>query len=322
MIPEFPNFIALGPQHIQEINNMVSGFPEYSDYNPASLLAWDVNDDTQISNLHGNLVVRFRDYMDGSQFMSLLGTNKVKESMRLVSNYAQRNDIEATLKLVPQETMDELSVYDNCDITSDRDNYDYVIGLEEVSRLEGKKFRKVRREINTFAKRHGDDSVIKVLDLGNASHVDDMLSVFHAREALKPNNDDADELAAMQRLIRLRGHFSLVAWGVYINDKLEAFVLMEQTSDTHLVEHFCKGNTDYYGINQHILVSFCREYRDRGFTEMNIEQDLGIHGLRHFKEELNPIAYRKKYSIELLPVPQHSAPRPVFQQLAMKLQLS
>ncbi|MFH1170731.1 MAG: hypothetical protein V1704_04200 [Candidatus Vogelbacteria bacterium] len=50
--------------------------------------SWDVNGEMRISELNGNLVVRFNDYLTGEPFYSFLGDNEVNEMAEVETKFA------------------------------------------------------------------------------------------------------------------------------------------------------------------------------------------------------------------------------------------
>ena len=63
MITQFPDFKPLELFDKKYIETFTVQFPPYSDFNFTSIWAWNTNDKFQISNLNGNLVVLFYDYL-------------------------------------------------------------------------------------------------------------------------------------------------------------------------------------------------------------------------------------------------------------------
>lgn len=320
MIPEFPNFAPLKVSHIPYIRTMTDPHPEYSDFNALSLLAWNTNEDTLVSNLHGNLVVMFRDYMDGSRFLSLFGRNTISASVEALLRYADECKVQPELRLVPEETVAKLGNNTAYTILPDRDNFDYVIGLQRLCETYGSQYRKFRRDITHFKRYHEKSAQYIDLNLQNNSDVDAIRSVFLKRESGKITNDERAELMAMNKLVSLHDQFSLFVRGITVKGTLQAYVIYE-LNKTHTVEHFCKGNTEYMGINQYLFLKSCTELVANGHTRMNIEQDLGIPGLRLNKLSLDPVCFRRKYTITGK-VPRLAAARQEHRQLALKLQHS
>lgn len=65
MISEFPQFKKLELADKKDIEKFTSKFPPYSDFNFVSMWSWDIRGEMRVSQLNGNLVVRFTDYLTG-----------------------------------------------------------------------------------------------------------------------------------------------------------------------------------------------------------------------------------------------------------------
>lgn len=76
MIPQFPEFKIVEVGDREAVESHTHRYPPYSDFNFTSLWAWDTSNERMISELNGNLVVRFTDYATNEPFLSFLGTNK------------------------------------------------------------------------------------------------------------------------------------------------------------------------------------------------------------------------------------------------------
>src|SRR6185295_15686005 len=107
-------------------------FPPYSDFNFVSMWSWDIKGDMRICQLHGNLVVRFTDYITGEPFYSFLGNHEVNDTARQLLELSKKEGFELALKLVPEESIKHL---DNMTfhIVEDRDHFDYIFDTKSLS---------------------------------------------------------------------------------------------------------------------------------------------------------------------------------------------
>lgn len=312
MIPDFPEFVSLDLKHIPEIVRLSRGLPGYSDFNPVSMLAWDVDCNTLISKLDNNLVVMFRDYSTASRFLSIHGKTCSEDSVVQILSFAENQGIEPTLKLVAEEVAQKLIHSERLSILPDPNNYDYVVSLTEMVALSGKKHRRFRQQYNLFTNRYASDSSLVSLELDNNVHRRELFDVFFMRESQKPCNNANAELAALNRCITLHKYFNIHAIGLRIHGKLEAFVIVEKTKQ-YALEHFKKANVRYPGIYQYLLGAYFKQLHAEGYTTLNIEQDLGIKELRIAKNYLKA-SYLKKYHIRKAQL-QRSAPKQDLQRL-------
>ena len=109
MIPKFPDFKKLELSDKDIVEDFVSKYPPYSDFNFISLWAWDTDSKRMISELNNNLVVYFTDYLSGEPFISFIGTNKVERTSQELITYAQSLGIDPKLRFIPEESVRSLS---------------------------------------------------------------------------------------------------------------------------------------------------------------------------------------------------------------------
>ncbi len=108
MIPNFPDFKPIELNDKDEIESFTKKFAPYSDFNFASMWSWDVKEEMRVSQLNGNLVVRFTDYLTGEPFYSFLGSNKPTETADALLTLAEKEGIPLHLKLVPEDSAKEI----------------------------------------------------------------------------------------------------------------------------------------------------------------------------------------------------------------------
>jgi len=91
VLPQFPDFKCLEWNDRKQVEQYTAPFPPYSDFNFTSLYAWDVDNKMRISDLHGNLVILFSDYVTGEAFLSFIGTNNLPETACTLIDYSKNH---------------------------------------------------------------------------------------------------------------------------------------------------------------------------------------------------------------------------------------
>ena len=102
MLPRFPVFKELELADIADVQRYTARHAPFSDFNFASLWAWNVDNSVQLSELGGNLVVRFSDYLTGEAFYSLLGEHALDAAVRALIALSEEEKRQPRLKLVPE----------------------------------------------------------------------------------------------------------------------------------------------------------------------------------------------------------------------------
>ena len=61
--------------------------------------------------------------------------------------------------------------------------------------------------------------------------------------------------------------------------------------------HFAKCDAEFSGLSHYLYQATARAMSDRGGRYLNVQEDLGIAGLRTFKMLLRPVSFLKKYAV-------------------------
>lgn len=170
---------------------------------------------------------------------------------------------------------------------------DYLYTTEKMQHYPGRKLHKKRNLLKQYQNLYSphveelrDDNTHQTLDLLDSwqeSSVQEMgdSDYFQCREALKK-----------------REQFCLKGAIFYADCTPSGFMLGEEISPDVFTIHFAKGDVNYKGIYQFMFNRFA-EYFCRGFKEINLEQDLGIEGLRKTKRSYVPDRMALKHRIHL-----------------------
>lgn len=298
MIPKFPKFINLSIKHKPYLEEHIVKFPPYSDFNFSSLISWG-DEQTAISNLNGNLVIKFNDYVTNEPFFTFLGTNMVNDTIKILLEEASKNGLPPHLKLIPEAAIKaDPDIFEKFDIEEDRDNFDYIYLLEEAREFKGKKHRDKRNFINRFKKLY--QSSHKIIDVSNPEIQKQLLNLFFYWQRLRGREKEEveNELLAIKKIFEFSKNLSLICIGLYINKKLVAFSINEVLSDGYSMNLFEKADTNYQGIFPYLRHITSVYLLELGSKFLSHEQDLGIEGLRKSKMSYNPHFFLKKYTVK------------------------
>jgi len=303
MIPVFPNFKKLEIEDREEINQIVCQYSPYSDYNFTSLWSWDVGGLVEWSRKDNFLIFKMRDYLTGEFFLSLIGSGNLAEILPQIFSYAKSNGLREEVRLVPEETLKSGSSQDFSSkflIVEDTDNHDYIASAEAMARLDGSKFHNHRNLAKRFRREHPGFEVKKI-DISDNTVADDVLTLFEKWTKSKKISEDqyTNELAALKKHIEFAStqdskiHFM----GLYSDGELIGFGSDEVLHNDFAVSHFQKAIPEYKGVYQFLWQESAKNLHQKGVKYFNMEQDLGIDGLRKSKTLWNPNFYLKKFII-------------------------
>lgn len=295
----FPRFKKLELSDQKIVEDFALNYPPYSDFDFSSLWAYNTNSKTEITWLNKNLVIKHADYLTGSPVFSFLGHHKSRETISSLLDYLKQNGHPEELFILPEDSVKELLNIEDLDflIEEDSDQHDYIISLKESAELKNINSHKLKA-YNTFLNTN-DNYDFKIIDLKDPQIVKQIFKVFDhwASKGNKLPEDSIIERTAIQRLIEISHLINLRPYGLYIEGELTGYLLDEYLHSTFVIGHFIKADTTYPGIYEFINQRSARDHYDKGYLYINIEQDLGIKGLRISKMQRNPVNFLKKYKV-------------------------
>ncbi len=302
MIPKFPEFKPLTFEDKKLIQEHTDKFDPYSDFNFFSLWSWDTEGKRMISEHNGNLVVLITEYNTEEPLLSFLGTNKTEETVIDLIKYATENDISTTLRYVPEISVEKIKESKMLLVREDRDDYDYLFSVPELNALKGRKYKNKRQLYKWFESDNPDVEFIQK-NLINTSNSDEIEAIIKIWENNKQNQEkDSDlehETTAIYKLLSAQKADSITISSLRVNGVVSAFSIDETLPEGYVISHFCKADSSYRGIYDYLNTKITERLLQKEAKFWNWEQDLGIEGLRSAKMNYRPIAFLKKFRIEL-----------------------
>ncbi len=299
MIPQFPNFKTLEITNREAVLRIIKSFSPYSDFDFGSMWSWDYTNSMSISELNNNLVVKFSDYITGEYFYSFLGSNLLNETANILLSHAKDNGLLPYLKLVPQIVAHNLNQIDFV-TTADPDNFDYVLTMENLATLAGSELSSKRRAANIFIRRHGELAVAAI-DLAEPEvkqEIFDLFALWAHQKIERGQDSNEHELVAIERCLENAEKLDLFAAGMYDQEKLIAFWIVGLRENNCSISHFEKADTgNYEGIFPYFKREVAKLLLRKDVHYINLEQDLGIPGLRQSKQAYQPTHTFDKYIV-------------------------
>lgn len=296
MIDHYPVFSALNIDKKDFCRRFTNQFEPYSDFNFTSLFAWNTDRSTEISILNDNLIIRQPSYLDNHPVYSLMGTNQVNESIAKLLQSVPK------LELVPQFVVDALEQPNPFKTKEDRDNFDYVYDLANLSQLAGNKYKKKRNRVNVFVNDHSHlelevDSAMQI----STSLAEEIRALDRewARQNTREEGDILNERRALNRLLNNFNSLDILVITFRVAGSLKAFSIAEILPNGHSVIHFEKALTLHHEhIYSFVATQSAQQLRILGCKYTNWEQDLGLEGLRRSKLSYHPTKMLAKYTIQ------------------------
>jgi hypothetical protein len=305
-IPRFPDFRSIEREDRTAIEHWFRACGEPSDFGFSSLFAWNGGTPGGISLLGGNLVVRFRDYCAGDLFYSFIGRDAVVESACTLLAHARGSGLAPRLKLVPEAVVaadPRFASY--LTVVRDRANFDYVYDVDDWASFTDPRLGDNRRLLRRVRERSA--IAARAISVRGERSRAAIVDLFHRWASGKASPEEAhrSELTALRRVLSL-DHEGVEAQGCFAGDRLVGFLVWEALpGGVSAVAHFQKSDRDYPGLSVWQVHALGLLLQERGIRCVNFEQDLGIPGLRRFKQSLGPSHLLRKYVVS----PRESADR-------------
>jgi len=275
-------------KHLQEVDARAC---EYSFVNN---FIWGKQYQLKISEVEG-FYCSISTYEDGITYSFPAGIGNVKGVIELLMEDAKERNMPFVLRGLLAEQVDLLNeLFPNIfEITSSRDEVDYIYTVEKLSKLSGKKLHGKRNHIARFK----DNPNWAYEDI-SAVNMEDCLQMNKEWCAMYNCIDDPSlnhELCAVKRAFANYEELGLVGGLLRREGKVIAYTLgsriTEDTFDIHIEKAFPDIQGAYPMINQQFILHNCMEY-----TYVNREEDIGDEGLRKAKLSYYPDIMLEKFT--------------------------
>jgi uncharacterized protein len=167
------------------------------------------------------------------------------------------------------------------------------VSVERLRTLSGRALAEPRRKVHRFLSRHSTAGVA-VQDIRQLEAF--IPSIWKSDQ----RTNDEQERLTLQRLLGLarQAPLKLTCFGVRVQDALSAFAVFEDVGRGFSICHFEKADTlSYADVIPFFRQQVASALSERGIRFINLEQDLGIEGLRRNKRSYAPVLYLKKYAV-------------------------
>lgn len=293
-------FRKITPENMEEVWSYLKQEPgRTTDFSYAGILMWTDYFNYEYTIYNDTLFIKgvVENDLTKPAFSIPVGKMPLRDSVELLKEYCQDNNITLEFSAVPEYALDELKTLEPVNIEELSDWGDYLYEAEMLSELKGKKMSKKRNHVHQFLS-HYPDYVAMPLNARNAALAMDFMNVFDLE-------GDSSEMARAERDLT-RFLISCIANGdnnmegmlLLTEGKVCAFTIGDVKGDTLFV-HVEKATRNAVGSYEMINYLFAKEMTGKypQIKHINREDDAGDIGLRMAKESYHPLCILKKYNV-------------------------
>jgi len=272
-------------------------FEPYSDFNVVSIWGYMVPGARYIHN-EGAVLYEMLDYNTDEPYLSIMGDHS---SRKLVAEAAKDiHEPTFTLYSVPESTYKE--AFKGWDavtsVQEDIDNHDYIFSVRDIAHFDDEKYKEKKKKLAKFARKYPNVTVKEI------DHTDDkvraeMYAVFKKWIKESGSTTWQREYQALQRALTIQG-FRVVCVAAFDNETMIGFTVNEIENNDYYQGHYGKAGYQYRGLGlllEHETAKII--VKDYGSKYMNLQQDLGIEGIRYYKQSLMPLKQLKKFNVTI-----------------------
>lgn len=189
------------------------------------------------------------------------------------------------------------SFWDNFELTSDRDNFDYVYNREDLAKLAGRKYHSKKNHINAFLKLYPNYQYLP-LTTDLIPQCKEFLGKWFLAKGISSDHSIRCEMSAINQSLNNLEALEIQGGTIFIDGQMEAFTYGEAINKDVAIIHVEKANPAIRGLYAKINQDFCNNAW-QSIKYINREEDMGLEGLRKAKESYNPVFMVEKYSAKL-----------------------
>ncbi len=297
-VPDFPNWRKFVPedQGWYEVFYITNLMP-YAEPSPINIRSWVMaNDDLQIAKIDKLLVMQFRNILDENKpTFFLLGQEINAYALKKTFAYQSLYNLPAKVSYIPLTLLSSIDPSE-FNIDKQRDDAEYLFSCRDHLELEGPAFYKLRQQVSCFKRIHSQDK-LEINHINSLKEYRKNIDFILKNWKLATNNSPINYEGKILKKIAAIGDYSKIKMlTLSINNQLASAVIYSTYDKIAIIQHI---KVDYsfdrlFGYTSHILA---QELHNQGVQFINYEQDLGLEGLRQYKNRLRPVKLLEKASV-------------------------
>lgn len=308
-VPHFPNFRNFTVLDLSWYSEFYKILTPYADLSPGNILIWlDLNRDLSISQINGALTLRYSNpFAENVDTFTILDTALNGGHINEVFAFQRQQGLDIGIFEIPDTFAKSLPSSD-FNVQTSRDSWEYILDVSQQVAMHGRKFQRQRTALNNLSRTYSEKQISTLVstefDLSVAEAIRFSLNNWQITHNIQENNTNHHnfERVALERVLELGAKSEKQCIKIFLNKQLSALVLFNTYGDTATVGHV-KVDYSIDNIFDAAIHFLARHLKSAGVKRMNIEQDLGVPGIRRHKNLMRPISMLKK--VNIMPLASH-----------------
>lgn len=292
MIPEYPKFKPLDLEDKLTISRHLKLIPKnICELSLGNIFIWKALDNTQLTCINHNVCMLLSQANEPPYFLEPLGHHRLEETVEVMLRHIGK------ISRVSESFASRLPE-GKYKLTPLRNQFDYIYLTKELAELKGRKFDGKRNHIKRFKAKHPDYEFVPL----TPDHRKEALELFERWFKIREESRYFPRLAYNAQKAAVTAAFSkfeqleLLGGALLIDRSLKGFTLGSQLNSEMVSVHFLYSDPELPGIFQTILWEACNKTFS-AFKYIDLEQDLGIPGLRTAKLSYHPLRLEEKFEV-------------------------
>lgn len=309
-VPIFPRFRKIRLSDVDWYKKHYEKIKPISDLSFNNLIVWlDIAGDLKISKINHSLILKYGDPFNRKIKSISAVTDRIDSlSIEKIFCYQESMNMQKRISMLSEESIYSIPIADikKFKVTHDLNNSDYVVDVNSASDLESSSNMHFRRKVRSYMKSYACDTLIReynLCDLENTNFLKEGLSKWppNFSDIKAPVNKSSNEIAALNKLFESAKYMDHKCISIFIKNKLVGFVIYHfPPHQYYAIGNHIKCDYSYKNIFDFIYYCSLTRIKASGAKYYNIEQDLGIQGLRDHKRSMHPKFRINRFSIEPL----------------------
>lgn len=272
-----------------------------ADYGFLSLFAYEEYLEIKYAFIDGYLCIV--ESWKGGDFhvAELLGKYDEKsfeETVGKVFDMFEKAGIDFCFRYIPEEDLDKFRRLKNFDISYSftDDDSDYLYEKKTFLELSGNSARHKREHYNYFLIHYPDHSY-EALSLENMELCMDVMNKWCFDRDCSGCRFGCEKKMVRKILDNFK-KLDCIGCIVKVNGVPSSFIIGEKINNSVMMYYFAKADKSIYGLNVFTFMEFGKRVPDE-IKFFNLAEDMGLPGLRQYKQIFKPYTWLSKYNVYL-----------------------